>query len=86
MKRAGIIGGTGFIESDIVSLLLYKHYEVKVSTSDISKMENYQHLMELEHSEHLHVCEINLRKQSEVDQFTKDCDFIVYVNPSDISK
>ena len=86
MKKAGIIGGSGFIESDIVSLLLSKQYDVKVSTSNINKMENYQHLMELNHSEHLHVCEIDINTKSDLEQFTKDCDFIVFVNPGDVTK
>jgi malate/lactate dehydrogenase len=84
MKKAGVIGGSGFIESDIISLLLHKQFDVKVSTEDISKKENYQHLMELEHAEHLYVCEITSNSQSDIQQFTKDCDFVVFVNPSDI--
>lgn len=85
MKKAGIIGGKGFIESEIISLFLQKHFEVKVSTSDITKTENYQHLMELDHSEHLHVCEVNHKTKSELEHFTKDCDYIVYIDPLDLS-
>jgi len=84
MKKAGVIGGSGFIESEIISMLLYKNYDVKVSTSDISKIENFQHLMELDHSEHLHVCEINSEIKSDLKQFTKDCDFVIFTNPLDI--
>lgn len=84
MKKAGIIGGSGFIESDVISLLLTTHYDVKVSTSDISKKENYQHLMELAGSENLHVCEINITKPTALHNFTKDCDFVIFMNPLDI--
>lgn len=85
MKKAGIIGGSGYIESDIISLLLCKQYDVKVSTEDISKKENFQHLMELDHSEHLHVCEVNASTQSDIQHFTKDCDFVIFINPTDIN-
>lgn len=84
MKKAGIIGGSGFIESDVISLLLNTNFDVKVSTIDILKKENYEHLMELEHSENLYVCEIDSEKKSALHNFTKDCDLVVFMNPSDI--
>ncbi len=85
MKKAGIIGGLGFIESDIISLLLNKNFDVKVSTIDISKKENYEHLMELNHSENLYVCEIDSTQKSALHKFTKDCDIVIFINPSDIN-
>lgn len=85
MKKAGIIGGFGFIESDVIALLLQTRYDVKVSTNDISKKENYQHLMELEGSQHLHVCEMNLAKPKDLRQFTKDCDLVIFMNPIDMT-
>lgn len=84
MKKVGVIGGLGFIESEIISLLLQKQFDVKVSTEDISKKENYQHLMELDHAEHLHVCEINSTTKSDIQQFSKDCDYVIFINSSDI--
>lgn len=84
MKKVGVIGGSGYIEIEIISLLLNAQFDVKVSTEDISRKENYQHLMELDHSEHLHVCEVNSTTNSDLQQFTKDCDFVVFINPSDI--
>ncbi|WP_033956006.1 hypothetical protein [Psychroserpens jangbogonensis] len=84
MKKAGIIGGSGFIESDVISLFLNTNFDVKVSTTDISKKENYEHLMELEHSENLYVCEIDSEKESALHNFTKDCDLVIFINPSDI--
>ena len=86
MKKAGIIGGTGFIESEIIALFLQKHIEVKVSTSDIRKTENYQHLMDLDHSEHLHVCQVNIETKADLEHFTKDCDYVVFVNPLDLTR
>ena len=84
MKKAGIIGGSGFIESDVISLFLNTNYDVKVSTTDISKKENYEHLMELKHSENLYVCEIDSEKESALHNFTKDCDLVIFINPTDI--
>ncbi|WP_323788548.1 hypothetical protein [Psychroserpens sp.] len=84
MKKAGVIGGSGFIESEIISLLLDTSYDVKVSTIDISKKENYEHLMELEHSENLYVCEIDFERESALQNFTKDCDLVIFIDPSGI--
>ncbi len=85
MKKAGVIGGSGFIESDVIALLLQIHYDVKVSTSDISQNKNYQHLMELEGSENLHVCELDISSKSDLNSFIKDCDLIIYMRPSDLT-
>lgn len=84
MKKAGVIGGSGFIESDVISLLLNTNFDVKVSTIDISKKENYEHLMGLEHSENLYVCEIDSENKSALHSFTKDCDLVIFINPTDI--
>jgi len=82
MKKVGIIGGCGFIESDIVSLFLNNRFDVKVSTIDISKKENYQHLMELQHIDNLYVCELNSTIKTDMDDFTKDCDYVIFTNQS----
>ena len=84
MKKAGIIGGSGYIESDIISLFLNQNFNVKISTLDISKKENYNHLMELEHAENLYVCELDTSTKSVLTNFTKDCDVVIFINPSDL--
>lgn len=84
MKKVGVIGGSGFIESDVISLLLLHNFNIKVSTIDISIKENYEHLMELDHSENLYVCEIDTQQTSAISNFTKDCDLVIFMNPSDI--
>lgn len=40
MKKVGIIGGSGFIGSYITKQFLDNGFEVKVSSTDISKEEN----------------------------------------------
>nr|WP_321237136.1 hypothetical protein [uncultured Psychroserpens sp.] len=84
MKKAGVIGGSGFIPEDVILLLLNKNFDVKVSTLDISKKENFEHLMELNHAENLYVCELDSEKKSALNKFTKDCDLVIFINPSDI--
>ncbi|MEY8848510.1 hypothetical protein AB9K26_06830 [Psychroserpens sp. XS_ASV72] len=84
MKKIGIIGGSGYIESDIISTFLEKQYDVKISTSDITKKVNYQHLMDLKNSDNLYVCELDTSSKTDLSNFTKDCDFVVFIDPSDI--
>ena len=84
MKKAGVIGGSGFIESDLISLLLLENFDVKVSTINISMKENYEHLMDLDHSENLYVCEVDSEQKSALHNFIKDCDLVIFMNPSDI--
>ena len=43
MKKAGIIGGAGFIGSYITKEFLENGFTVKVSVTDISKQEHGQH-------------------------------------------
>jgi malate/lactate dehydrogenase len=80
MKKVGIISGSGFIESDIVSLFLNNAFDVKVSTIDITKKENYQHLMELDHADNLYVCELDDKKASEMTAFATDCDYVIFID------
>ncbi len=80
MKKVGIIGGSGFIGSDIVSLFLNNFFDVKVSTIDITKKENYEHLMELDHADNLYVCELDQENEFEMTIFIKDCDFVLFTD------
>ena len=80
MKKVGIIVGSGFIESDIIALFLDHHFDVKVSTTDIKNKAMYQHLMHLNNADHLHICELDHHNKLAVEQFVKDCDFIVQSN------
>ena len=84
MKIVGIIGGSGYIDDNVVSLFLNQKFDVKISTLDIKKKENYHHLMELEHAENLHVCELDTSIKSELKNFTKDCDVVRFIDPTNI--
>ncbi|MEO6347788.1 MAG: NAD-dependent epimerase/dehydratase family protein [Aquaticitalea sp.] len=78
MKKVGIIGGSGFIGSHITKRFLENGFEVKVSATDISKQEKYQHLMELDHSDHLYISELNVENKSQLKEFVKDCDIVIH--------
>ncbi|MCB0448237.1 MAG: NAD-dependent epimerase/dehydratase family protein [Gelidibacter sp.] len=78
MRKAGIIGGSGFIGSHITQQFLENGFEVKVSTTDISKQEKYEHLMELKHADHLYISELNVENKSQLKEFVKDCDIVVH--------
>ncbi len=78
MKRVGIIGGSGFIGSYITRLFLNHGYEVKVSTTDVTKEEKYEHLMAFEHADRLHVSEVNVENKSALKDFVHDCDIIIH--------
>lgn len=78
MKKVGIIGGSGFIGSHITKRFLENGFEVKVSATDISKQEKYQHLMDMDHSDHLYISELNVENKSQLKEFVKDCDIVIH--------
>ncbi len=78
MKKAGIIGGSGFIGSHTTKRFLNEGYKVKVSATDITKEEKYQHLMQLQHAENLHVSELNIEDKAALQDFVKDCDIVIH--------
>lgn len=78
MKKAGIIGGSGFIGSHITKVFLNKGYEVKVSTTDISREDKYEHLMTFNHSDNLHISELDVMDKDTLKDFLYDCDIIVH--------
>ncbi|OUR92235.1 hypothetical protein A9Q87_07075 [Flavobacteriales bacterium 34_180_T64] len=80
MKKVGIIFNSGFIESEIPKLFLDHNFDVKVSTTDISKKEWFEHLMELNNADRLHICELDETVNTEVQKFSVGCDIIVHSN------
>jgi len=78
MKKVGIIGGAGFIGSYITKRFLETGFDVKVSTTNISKQEKFKHLMELNHTDYLHISELNIEDKKQIEEFVKDCDVIVH--------
>lgn len=78
MKTVGIIGGSGFIGSHVTRQFLNNGYEVKVSTTDMSKKEKYQHLHKLYNADRLTINELNVKNKTQLEDFAKDCDILVH--------
>lgn len=78
MRKVGIIGGSGFIGSHVTKTFLENGFEVKASTTDVSNEGKYQHLMDLENSENLHISELDVRDKQQLKQFVSDCDVVVH--------
>lgn len=78
MKKVGIIGGSGFIGSYNTQKFLDEGYKVKVSTTDISKKEKYEHLLRLENAEHLEIVQLDVENKSELIDFLKDCEIVIH--------
>lgn len=66
MKKVGIIGGAGFIGSYNTRKFLEEGYPVKVSVTDRSKKEKYQHLMALPNSNKLEIVELDVQKPAQL--------------------
>lgn len=78
MKNVGIIGGSGFIGSYIVKKFLGEGYKVKVSATDISKNDKYEHLKQLPNSENLEIVQLNVENKSELEDFIVGCNILVH--------
>lgn len=78
MKKVGIIGGSGFIGSYITKSFLNNGYEVKVSATDITREDKYQHLMELSQAENLYISELNVKDKVTLADFVSDCDIVIH--------
>ncbi|RZJ66004.1 MAG: NAD-dependent epimerase/dehydratase family protein [Flavobacterium sp.] len=78
MKKAGIIGGSGFIGSYVTKLFLGNGFDVKVSSTDISTEAKYRHLMLFEGADRLHIAELDVRDKEALRDFVKDCDIVIH--------
>ncbi|MCG2613298.1 NAD-dependent epimerase/dehydratase family protein [Terrimonas sp. NA20] len=78
MKKAGIIGGSGFIGSYVTKVFLDNGYQVKVSSTDITNKEKYQHLMSLKHSDRIEFAPLNVEDKEALRSFVSGCDIVVH--------
>jgi len=78
MKRVGIIGGSGFIGSYNTKKFLDEGYKVKVSTTDISKKEKYEHLLSLKNAEHLEIVQLDVENKTELADFLQGCNIVIH--------
>jgi dihydroflavonol-4-reductase len=78
MNNAAIIGGSGFIGSYITKKFLAENYKVKVSATDISKSEKYQHLKELPNAYNLEISSLDVQDATALKSFLQDCEILVH--------
>jgi len=78
MKKVGIIGGSGFIGSYITRAFLNNNFLVKVSSTDITREDKYQHLVTLNHSDNLHISELDVTDKATLQEFVSDCDIVIH--------
>lgn len=78
MKKVSIIGGAGFIGSYLTKVFLENGFQVKASTTDISKPEKYRHLIELKHSGNLYITELKVENKKQLQEFVLDCDIVIH--------
>lgn len=78
MKKVGIIGGSGFIGSYITKAFLDNDFLVKVSATDIRREDKYKHLVTLNHSDNLHISELNVMDKVALQDFVFDCDIVIH--------
>ncbi len=78
MKKVGIIGGSGFIGSYITKIFLNNNFLVKVSATDITREDKYQHLMAFNHSDNLYISELNVMDKAALQDFVSDCDIVIH--------
>ncbi|MEK8179832.1 NAD-dependent epimerase/dehydratase family protein [Flavobacterium buctense] len=78
MKKVGIIGGSGYIGSFITKLFLETGYQVKVSATDITREDKYQHLMLFPNTENLYISELNVTDSKQLEDFVTDCDYVIH--------
>lgn len=78
MKEVGIIGGSGFIGSYNTKKFLDEGYKVKISTTDLSKKEKYEHLLSLKNAENLEITQLDVENKQELLDFLKDCEIVIH--------
>lgn len=78
MQKVGIIGGSGFIGSYNTQKFLNEGYQVKVSTTDLSKKEKYEHLLSLQNAENLEIAQLDVENKQELLDFLNDCHIVIH--------
>ena len=78
MKKVGIIGGSGFIGSYNSQKFLKEGYKVKVSTTDLSKKEKYEHLLKLNNAFNLEIVQLDVEDKQGLIDFLQGCDIVIH--------
>lgn len=78
MQIIGIIGGAGFIGSHITKKFLAEGYTVKVSATDLSRQDKYEHLHRLVNAENLTVSQLDVANEASLKTFMQDCVLVIH--------
>lgn len=78
MKHVGIIGGAGFIGSYNTKKFLEEGHAVKVSVTDLSKKEKYEHLLRLPDAERMEIVQLDLENKAELHDFLEGCQIVIH--------
>lgn len=78
MKTVGIIGGSGFIGSHTTKKFLQEGFKVKVSATDISKAEKYEHLKTLPNAQNLEILPLKVENKKQLKEFIQGCAILVH--------
>jgi nucleoside-diphosphate-sugar epimerase len=78
MKKAAIIGGSGFIGSFNTRKFLKEGYQVRVSVTDITKMEKYEHLNQLPDAENLEIIQLKVENKGDLRDFLQGSSIVVH--------
>ncbi|PKG43883.1 NAD-dependent epimerase/dehydratase family protein [Psychroflexus sp. MES1-P1E] len=78
MKTVGIIGGSGFIGSHTTNKFLEEGFKVKVSSTDIHKVEKFSHLKQLKNSINLEILPLKVENKQQLQEFVQGCKIVIY--------
>ncbi|KAK6932414.1 NAD-dependent epimerase/dehydratase [Dillenia turbinata] len=78
-KKACVVGGSGFVASWIVKLLLEKGYEVNTTVRDPDNQKKISHLVALQDSGKLNIFGADLTDENSFDAAVAGCDYVFHV-------
>ncbi|KAM3370523.1 hypothetical protein ACQJBY_018070 [Aegilops geniculata] len=78
-KTACVTGGSGYIASALIKLLLQKGYAVKSTVRDPGDMEKNSHLKDLQAPGPLEIFRADLSEEGSFDQAVSGCDYVFLV-------
>jgi dihydroflavonol-4-reductase len=78
MKKAGIIGGAGFIGSYVTKIFLEHGFEVRVSATNPSNEEKYKHLQNFKNADKLEIVELDVENKEALQTFVAGCQVVIH--------
>ncbi|KAK4759736.1 hypothetical protein SAY87_022867 [Trapa incisa] len=78
-KKACVVGGTGFVASQLVKLLLQKGYSVNTTVRDPDNTKRVSHLTQLQNLGELKIFKADLTEEGSFDAAVAGCQFVFLV-------